>query len=71
MHQVSHKIKPSKRIYALYKGDIFLADGTIKEISQKTGKSIEFLRYMTYPIYKKRIKNSKNRLTMTSLDDEV
>lgn len=55
------------KIYALYKGEDFIADGTIQEIHEKTGKSVEFLKYMTYPIYAKRIKNSKNRLTMTEL----
>ncbi|MFJ7951552.1 hypothetical protein ACIQZG_08495 [Lysinibacillus sp. NPDC096418] len=58
-----------KRIYALYKGEQFIAEGTIREISRETGKSIDFLKYMTFPIYEKRSKNGKNRLKMISLDE--
>lgn len=59
-----------KRIYALYKGDQFITEGTIREISRTTNKSIEFLRYMTYPIYEKRSKNGPQRLQIVPLDDE-
>ena len=59
-----------KRIYALYKGDRFIAEGTIREIHRETGKSINQLKYMTYPFYEKRCVNAKNRLYMVSLDDE-
>lgn len=64
------KIPWHKRVYALYKGDVFIVDGTIREIAEETGKSIDFLRYMNSPVYKKRCINSKNRLAMVSLDDE-
>ncbi|MFJ7914462.1 MULTISPECIES: hypothetical protein [unclassified Lysinibacillus] len=63
------KIPWHKRIYALYKGERFIAEGTIREISRETGKTIDFLRYMTYPIYEKRSINGKHRLKMISLDD--
>ncbi|SCX38432.1 hypothetical protein [Lysinibacillus fusiformis] len=63
------KIPWHKRIYALYKGEQFITEGTIREISRETGKTIDFLRYMTYPIYQKRSENSKNRLKMILLDD--
>lgn len=63
------KIPWHKRIYALYKGEQFIAEGTIREISRETGNTIDFLKYMTYPIYKKRSANSKNRLKMISLVD--
>lgn len=64
------KVKWHKREYALYKGEQLLADGTIPEISKVSGKSIDFLKWMTYPSYKKRSENSTNRLIMVSLDDE-
>lgn len=64
------KIKWNNRIYALYKGEILLADGTIPEISKQTNKSIDFLRWMTYPTYEKRSAGGKKRLVMVSLDDE-
>ncbi len=63
------KIPWHKRIYALYKGEQFIAEGTIREISRETGKTIDFLKYMTYPIYGKRSINGKNRLKLISLDD--
>lgn len=40
-------------IYALYKGEQNLADGTLAEISRKTGKTYNTLKWMTYPSYKK------------------
>ena len=63
------KIPWHKRVYALYKGDQFITDGTIREIHRETGKSINFLKYMTYPTYEKRCVNGPNRLRMISLDE--
>lgn len=59
-----------KRIYALYKGEQFIAEGTIREISRDTNKTISFLKYMTYPTYEKRCGSGPKRLRMISLDDE-
>ncbi|PLT34108.1 hypothetical protein CUU64_07675 [Bacillus sp. V5-8f] len=55
---------------SLYKGEQFITEGTIREISRETNKTINFLRYMTYPIYEKRCGDSPKRLRMISLDDE-
>lgn len=63
------KIPWHKRIYALYKGEEFITDGTIREISRTTNKTIDFLRYMTYPIYERRTENGLKRLKMVPLDD--
>lgn len=57
-----------EKIYALYKGENLIADGTIQEIHERTGKSVDTLLFMTYPVYKKRSENGKNRLTMTELE---
>ena len=62
-------MKKNKKEYALYKGDEFIADGTIKEISERTGKSVSHLTYMTYPTYKRR-KDCGNRLQMYVLEEE-
>lgn len=59
-----------RRIYALYKGEKFIAEGTIQEIHKETGKSIASLKYKTYPSYEKRCVNSKNKLRMIPLDDD-
>lgn len=60
----------NKRIYALYKGENFITEGTIPKISRETNKSISFLKYMTYPIYEKRREKSLNCLRMVLLNDE-
>lgn len=58
------------KIYALYKGEDLLADGTIQEISEKTGKTTDFLKWMTYPTYKERCKPNGKRLQMVLLEDD-
>ncbi|QTR85179.1 hypothetical protein JC777_00905 [Bacillus cytotoxicus] len=58
-----------RRIYALYKGESFITEGTIEEIHVETNKSIDFLRYMTFPVYEKRCGNSTKRLRMVPIDD--
>lgn len=64
------KIPWHKREYALYKGDNFITIGTIRQISKDTGKSVDFLRWMTYPTYEKRSENGNNRLKLVRLDEE-
>jgi hypothetical protein len=59
-----------KRIYALYKGENLIADGTIGEIHRKSGKTVEYLRWMTYPTYEKRCRGSEKRLQMVLLDED-
>lgn len=49
------------RIYALYKGEQNLADGTLAEIARKTGKTYNALKWMTYPSYKKRLQERSHR----------
>ena len=58
-----------KRIYALYKGETFLSEGTINEISKETNKTVNFLRWMTHPTYKKRCGDSQKRLRLIELDE--
>lgn len=64
------KIPWQKRVYALYKGDDFITEGTLREISEETGKSISHLKFMTYPSYEKRCGESNRRLRLINLDDE-
>lgn len=64
------KIPWHKRIYALYKGEQFISEGTIREISRDTGKTVDFLKWMRTPTYAKRCGNGRNRLKLISLDDE-
>ena len=59
--------RPTKE-YAIYKGDEFIAIGTIKELVKKTGYAESTLRYCTHPASKKR--NNGNRRVVFSVDDE-
>ena len=64
------KIPWHKRLYALYKGDDFLSESTIREVHRETGKSIDFLKHMLTPTYSRRCGDSAKRLRLISLDDE-
>ena len=48
------------KVYALYKGDENICDGTLQEIAEKTGKKLEYIRWLTYPTYKKRVQEPYN-----------
>ncbi len=52
--------KKSQRIFALYKGDTNICDGTLREIEEKTGVPLYHLKRMTYPVYERSMKKSKN-----------
>lgn len=58
-----------KKIYALYKGEEILADGTIKEIAEKMGIKEKSLRFYRTPTYQHRAKNGKNRRALVRLYD--
>lgn len=45
------------KIYALYKGDEYIADGTLEELAEKTGKKLASLEWMMTPAAKKRRKD--------------
>ena len=58
-----------RRIYALYKGEQNLADGTLAEIARKTGKTYNTLKWMTYASYKKRLQERSHRSGVMELMD--
>jgi len=57
------------KIYALYKGETLLADGTIWEIAERTGVRVETVRYYMTPAYQRRAKHVRNRRELVCLDD--
>lgn len=59
--------RPAKE-YAIYKGDEFIAIGTIKELAEKTGYAESTLRYCTHPASRRHNKGS--RLVVFAVDDE-
>lgn len=56
------------KIYALYKGDEYITDGTLEELARKTGKKEATLKFMTTPSYVSRI--SDKALRLVSLGEE-
>ena len=48
------------KIYALYRGDENLMDGTLAQIAAARGIKIETLRYMTSNVYKRRHEKAKH-----------
>lgn len=54
--------------YALYKGEECLAIGTIKEIADKMKVKKRTIIFYRTPTYQKRVKASKNRRELITLD---
>jgi hypothetical protein len=55
------RIQMSDDYYALYKGDKLLAHGTLEEIHQQTGKKMASLKWLTYPVAKRRHKKRQSK----------
>ena len=55
------------KIYALYKGDKLLADGTLLQIAHKMGVKLKTIKFYKTPTYLKRRKNSKNYRELVEL----
>jgi len=66
-----------KSIYALYKGNNYIMDGTLDEIAKQTGKSKRNLKRLTWKSYNEWVeeqevvfdKNFENRLVLILLED--
>lgn len=63
------RVKKANRIWAMYKGDTFIASGTFKEIAEMTGKRVDHLYHLTTPAYKKQ-KDYGNKMQMYEIDDD-
>lgn len=59
----------SRHIYALYKGEQNLMDGTLAEIAVRTGKTNNTLKWMTYPSYQKRVQQRSHKIGVLELVD--
>ena len=53
-----------KNIYALYKGENNLMDGTLEEISRRSGMNINTLLWMTNPSAMKRYRGNAKCLVL-------
>lgn len=61
--------KLNENIYALYRGDEFVALGTLREISEQTGHTIQMLYKFKAPSYLKR-QTCGNRLELVKVEDD-
>lgn len=64
------RIPMYKRVHALYKGDQFITEGTLLEISERTNRSLAWLQHMLTPSYEKKRDNGINYLRLYLMDDE-
>ena len=48
--------------YTLYKGDMIIAEGTVKEIAQQTGLAENTIRFYASPTYKGRRKGNNHKM---------
>lgn len=49
-------------VYALYKGDMFIAEGTLDELSKITGLKKTTIMFYKSPIYKRRNRIGNNKI---------
>ncbi|MGE7838026.1 hypothetical protein [Viridibacillus arvi] len=56
-------------VYALYKGENYLIDGTLDEIAEARGVSRETILFYGTPTHQKRIKNVNKCLLLVKLED--
>jgi hypothetical protein len=58
----------SKAIFAAYKGDRFIAEGTSRELAKALGVKIETVYFYRSPAYARR-GNGKNRMVVIRVED--
>lgn len=49
------------RIYALYRGELNICDGTAEEIAEQTGLSVETIKFYASPSYRRRLQDRRDR----------
>lgn len=64
------RLDSENRVYALYKGDDLLMMGTEIEIAEYRDVSVNTIRYMRTPSYKKRMGNSRYCLRVVPADED-
>ena len=58
---------PRQREYAIYKGDEFITLGSAQECAKKLDVTPDYIKWMTYPICRKR--NKGNRMTAIVIEE--
>jgi len=64
-------VKKVLKVYALYKGEDIVADGTIYDIAEQTGISTKTLYFYRTPSWKKRTTGNAKRLVYIGKNTEV
>lgn len=57
-------------MYALYKGDVILTIGTIKELAKYLGVKEKTIHFYSTPTYRKRNKKGNNYIVIKILGDK-
>ena len=60
-----------KRIYALYKGDKHITDGTKKELAEYLKVKVRTINFYKSPTYQKRGKEYSNRFIVIFIGEEI
>lgn len=61
------------KVYAMYRGDEYICDGTLSELAIKRNVQYSTMKYYLYPAYQKKLakrKRSKRAIALVEIDDE-
>lgn len=69
MEEITYK-KKNKNDYALYKGDMFVSLGSIKEIAKEMGLKEATVKFYASPSYQKRVPAGNGYILIKIEEDE-
>lgn len=67
-------MRGARKVYALYKGDKFIDEGTLADLAERRGVAYESLRFMKTPAYQRRLAQHQDkgyRLTIVEIEGEI
>ena len=53
--------RQKNRVFALYKGELNVCDGTVEEIAEQTGVSVGTIRFYASSAYRRRLQDRRDR----------
>lgn len=53
--------RQKNRVFALYKGELNVCDGTVEEIAEQTGVSVGTIKFYASPIYRRWLQDRRDR----------
>lgn len=60
-----------KNIYAVYKGDEYITEGTKEELAEKLNVKLETISFMASPTMQKRDKGNRTRVFLIEDEEEL